>query len=211
MAPRKKSGHHHPDSGGRSEPEAPQGVDSLPPDNEQRGNDKQLLGELAKTHWHQLYRFILRHIGQRDEAEDLTQRAFEEAVRSYAHFRGESGLSTWLYGIAMNLVRNYFARAPARRFEFSDDHDLDDICSERPGPEEELTQAEQARQLAEALAELPGHMRDILLLVGLEELSYEDAAVLLACPVGTIRSRLSRARTALKDKLRNQGIVDFQL
>lgn len=165
-----------------------------------------LFRDLVRAHWTRLHRFIMKNIGHRDEAEDLTQQAFAEAVRSYEHFRGQSELSTWLYGIAMNLVRNYLSRAPHRRFNFVGDEALDGVANEAPDLEAALAQAQQIHALEAALQELPEHMREVLLLVAVDELSYEDAAALLTVPVGTVRSRVSRARAELRSRLHQRGI-----
>ena len=85
-----------------------------------------LFAELVHEHRKRLFRFIRKHIGNSEDAEDLMQQAFLEAVRSYEAYRGEAALSTWLYGIAMNLVRNYLSRSPHRKFQFEDDASLDE-------------------------------------------------------------------------------------
>lgn len=169
-----------------------------------------LFRDLVQAHWNRLYRFIIKNIGHPDDAQDLTQQAFMEAARSYETFRGQSELSTWLYGIAMNLVRNHLSRAPHRRFNFTDDEALADMDSGELDPSQVLEQSQQMHHLLAAMQELPDSMRDILMLVAVEELSYEDAAVLLTVPIGTVRSRLSRARATLKTKLMARGVqLDF--
>ncbi|MCX5590285.1 RNA polymerase sigma factor [Alcaligenes endophyticus] len=167
-----------------------------------------LFRDLVQEHSTRLYRFIVKHIGHGTEAEELTQQAFVEAVSSYRNFRGESQLSTWLYGIALNLVRNYLSRAPERRYEFLDDGPLESSESEMLSPDDQLEQGQMLAALHAELQELPEHMRELLLLVGIEDVSYEEAAALLSVPVGTIRSRLSRARAALKQKLQARGVLD---
>ncbi|ARP93578.1 RNA polymerase sigma factor [Bordetella genomosp. 13] len=168
--------------------------------------DDRLLRDLIREHSGRLQRFIIKHIGNTTEAEDLAQQAFVEAARSYQTFRGESQLSTWLYGIALNLVRNYLSRAPERRYDFVGEDSLAAHAASEATPEEALSQAQTMRLLQEALDELPENMRDILLMIGLDNMSYEDAAALLTVPIGTVRSRLSRARTALRDKLLQKGL-----
>ena len=169
--------------------------------------DERLLRDLVREHSSRLQRFIIKHIGNISEAEDLAQQAFIEAARSYQSFRGESQLSTWLYGIALNLVRNYLSRAPERRYDFVGEDALYDHAAAGASPEHAAEQAQSMRLLQESLDELPGSMRDILLLVGMDDISYEEAAALLSVPVGTVRSRLSRARTALREKLRQKGLT----
>lgn len=168
--------------------------------------ENQLFRTLVEQHSTRLFRFIIKHIGNTTEAEELTQQAFVEAVRSYRSFRGESQLSTWLYGIALNLVRNHLSRAPERRYEFMGDASLDLQEAPGPSPQEALEQRQAVRALSDALDELPEHMRELLMLVGLNDISYEEAAVLLSVPVGTVRSRLSRARSALRDRMQAKGL-----
>ncbi|WP_228529832.1 RNA polymerase sigma factor [Diaphorobacter caeni] len=177
----------------------------------QEPQDRELLfRNLVESHGSRLHRFIIKNIGNRDEAHDMTQQAFLEAVRSYETYRGQSELSTWLYGIAMNLVRNHLSRAPHRRYEFADESELAHVVSESLTPEQAIGQAQHLQHLNDAMAELPESMRDVLLMVAVDEMSYEEAAVLLTVPVGTVRSRLSRARSTLKAKLQARGVVlDF--
>lgn len=170
-------------------------------------DEEQLFRDLVHQHSHRLQRFIMRQIGNATEAEDLAQQAFVEAALSYRNFRGESRLSTWLYGIALNLVRNHLSRAPERRYQFVDDESLSTESAPGSDPEEIIFQQQKLEVLQEAMAELPEHMQQILLMVGLEDISYEEAAVMLTIPIGTVRSRLSRAREALRKKALAKGLV----
>lgn len=173
-------------------------------------SDSRLFRDLVQEHNERLRRFIVKHIGDISEAEDLAQQAFVEAARSYQTFRGESQLSTWLYGIALNLVRNYLSRAPERRYDLVGETDLAGLASDAPSPEESAQHSQTLHMLQEALGELPESMRTILLMVGLDNLSYEEAAAMLTVPVGTVRSRLSRARSALRVRLEQKGLtLDF--
>lgn len=182
---------------------APSASPTAPPD----PAEERLFRDLVQEHSARLQRFIIRHIGNTSEAEDLAQQAFTEAARSYRTFRGESQLSTWLYGIALNLIRNHLSRAPERRYDFVGDSGLADLAAESATPEQAAEQSQSMRLLQESLDELPESMRSILLLVGLDNLSYEEAAALLSVPIGTVRSRLSRARTALRDRLEKKGLT----
>lgn len=165
-----------------------------------------LFRSLVQTHGKRLHRFIVKNIGNQDDAHDMTQQAFLEAVRSFETYKGESELSTWLYGIAMNLVRNHLSRAPHRRYEFTDESELSNVISDSLSPAEAVEQSQQMQHLQLAMSELPESMRDVLLMVAVDELSYEEAAALLTVPVGTVRSRLSRARSTLKAKLEARGV-----
>jgi RNA polymerase sigma-70 factor (ECF subfamily) len=162
--------------------------------------------DLVQKHATRLHRFIIKHIGNCPDAEDLTQQAFLEAAKSYHSFRGDSQLSTWLYGIALNLVRNYLSRAPECRYFFVGEDALNDHASQDLTPDDVAEQNQTLRLLEESIAELPENMRSILLMMGLNDLTYEEAATRLTVPVGTIRSRLSRARAALRNKLEAKGL-----
>ena len=173
----------------------------------ENGLDKDtLFRNLVQSHGKRLHRFIVKNIGNQDDAHDMTQQAFLEAVRSFETYKGESELSTWLYGIAMNLVRNHLSRAPHRRYEFTDESELSNVISDSLSPAEAAEQSQQMQHLQLAMSELPESMRDVLLMVAVDELSYEEAAALLTVPVGTVRSRLSRARSTLKAKLQARGV-----
>ena len=169
--------------------------------------DERAFRTLVDEHRGRLQSFIERNIGRSSDAEDLTQQAFAEAARSIVTFRGESALSTWLYGIAMNLVRNYLSRAPHRRYAFEDDNALESIASEGANPEEQAERRELLAKLSHELETLPAEMRQVLMLVAVEEMSYEQAAVMLSIPIGTVRSRASRARTALRRRFGQEGVA----
>jgi RNA polymerase sigma-70 factor (ECF subfamily) len=158
-------------------------------------------GALLKEHQNHLYRFVLRNIGNPSDAEDIAQQAFVEAYKSMASFRGESKMSTWLYGIAMNLVRNYLNRAPHRVREYESDDVLDTLPSGTDGPEAQAERGELMTLLAAQIGELPPELQQILMLVAIDGLSYDEAALMLEIPVGTVRSRLFRAREVIKERM----------
>jgi RNA polymerase sigma factor (sigma-70 family) len=166
----------------------------------QQANEK-LFRDLVAQHGERLQAFVLRHIGHPDEAADIAQQAFVEAAAAISRFRGDSQLSTWLYGIAMNLVRNYLSRAPQRVHKFETDDALADLPDGGAEPDEQFDRTRAIERLTAELASLPAEMREVLLLVAVEEVSYEEAATLLAIPVGTVRSRVFRARAALKERM----------
>jgi RNA polymerase sigma-70 factor (ECF subfamily) len=161
---------------------------------------------LVRQHGQRLHRYVARFIGDCSDAEDLAQQAFVEAATTYGRFRGDSQPSTWLYGIAMNLVRNHLSRAPSRRFQFEGEEALDDHVSEQPDPSRQLELTQTMHLLQRELDELTPEQREVLLLVALDELSYEQAADLLAIPVGTVRSRVSRARSQLRHRFAGAGV-----
>lgn len=163
--------------------------------------------DLVAQHQDRLYRFVLRHIGHAAEAEDLAQQAFVEAARAYDQFRGDSQLSTWLYGIAMNLVRNHLSRSPSRQYRWEDEECLDGMAAPVPSPEQQSEMTELVTLLQAELGELMPEMREVLLLVALDDMSYEDAAALLSVPIGTVRSRVSRARSHLRRRFVEAGAI----
>ncbi len=136
-----------------------------------RPADEALFRQLVHDHRQRLYRFIVKHIGWGTDAEELTQQAFVEAAHGYATFKGNSELSTWLYGIAMNLVRNYLSRSPHRRYCFEDEESLAFHPADQPDPSEQLAQTQAVRALQKELEALPREMREVLLLVAIEEMS----------------------------------------
>lgn len=165
-----------------------------------------LIGQLVREQGVRLRRFVGRHIGNHTEADDITQQAFVEMSLSYGRFRGESKPSTWLYGIALNLIRNHLARAPECRYAFVDESLLEAETCPRPDPSAQAELRQAIGLLDRSMAEIPRGSRQVLRLICVEELSYEDAAALLGVPVGTVRSRLSRARALLRLRMRAHGL-----
>ncbi|AHB07187.2 hypothetical protein U875_19060 [Pandoraea pnomenusa 3kgm] len=164
-----------------------------------------LFARLYEAHGRRIYRFILRHIGNHGDAEDITQQVFLDASRCHDSFRGESEYSTWLYGIALNQIKNYLNRSPGRRYSFEEYNSLEDTHTSNNDVEGIAVQNELFNIIATQINNLPNDMRDILMAVGLKEMSYEEAGALLGIPIGTVRSRLSRARALLRERMRACG------
>lgn len=164
------------------------------------------VGQMLNRHRERLVRFVSRRIGDADEAEDLAQQALAEAARGMSQFRGESQLSTWLFAIAMNLVRQHWARAPQRARLVLDDEEVESASpADEADPEHRVAMAQLVRLLEREMDGLMPEMREVLLLVTMDELSYEDAAERLQVPVGTVRSRVSRARSHLRRRMGAAG------
>ncbi len=144
---------------------------------------------------------MLRNIGNPADAEDIAQQTFVEAYRAMSSFRGESELSTWLYGIAMNLVRNYLNRAPHRVRKYEGEDVLEGVADDNDGPEVLIQRMQLMTRLWGEIGGLSEDLKQIFLLVAIEGWSYEQAAELLNIPIGTVRSRLFRAREAIKTRL----------
>jgi RNA polymerase sigma factor (sigma-70 family) len=160
------------------------------------------LDSLAVKHRARLHRFVLRRIGHDEDAHDIAQQAFVAAALGVARFRGQSELSTWIYGIALNLVRNYLSRAPHRVHSFVGEESLQQL----PGPAhddpcEALMRRQELCRIACAMEGLSSEMQEVVTLVGVDGHSCEQAAEMLGVPAGTVRSRLCRARGLLRDLL----------
>lgn len=166
-----------------------------------------LFNQLFCEHGSRLHRFVTRRIGNETAAADITQQAFIEASNAYANFRGDSKLSTWLYGIALNLIRNHLSRAPEQRYSFVDETALTNHMCLSPNPQQILEERQVMAVLMSALESLPDSVREILQLAAVENLSYEEIAQTLKVPMGTVRSRLSRARSMLRQRMKELGVV----
>lgn len=164
--------------------------------------DREALAVLFRRHQGSVYRFSRQMLGAREAAEDITQEVFVALVRSSARFDPAVGsLTTYLYGIARNLV---WRQARRRRAHLEVDIvgvDVED-AGEAANPAAELSRRESVDHLRRAILRLPVHYREVIVLCELNGLSYEDAARVVCCPVGTIRSRLSRARQMLIERCR---------
>ncbi len=170
-------------------------------------NQETLFRELVAQHQKRLYRFVIKYIDHPDDAADITQQAFVEAARTIASFRGDSKLSTWLFGIAMNMVRNYLSRAPHRIWKFETDDSLTTVASNWPDPSDCLIQKEMLELAEKAFSDLSEEMSEVLGLVAVDEISYQDAADILGIPLGTVRSRVSRARAVLRAHFADAGVI----
>ncbi len=174
----------------------------------QRG-DKRAFELLVEKYQRKLGRLLARFIRDPAEVEDVTQEAFIKAYRALPAFRGDSAFYTWLYRIGINTAKNYLMalgrRAPtsteveAEDAEgFEDGEQLRDINT----PESMLLSAEIARTVNATIDELPEELRTAIQLREIEGMSYEDIARIMDCPIGTVRSRIFRAREAIAERLR---------
>ena len=183
----------------------------------QTQTDKQLLGRIQKGDENAfvdlfrrrnggVYRFALAICGRRDWAEEIVQEVFVALMNSAQTLDPEKGsMQSWLYSVARNQTRKRLEKE-SRYVAFAQDtegFDLPEALSTQESVLDALTHRERLDALDEAIAELPSPFREVLVLCDLEEANYDVAAGLLECPVGTIRSRLSRARAMLAAKLRD--------
>lgn len=149
---------------------------------------------------------ISRYIQDSQDVLDLTQESFVKAYRAIARFRGESAFYTWLYRIAVNTAKNHLesrGRRPQGVMEVEDAELLDTApgLRELGSPERQMQRDQLQQAIDSALDELPEELRSALLLREFEGLSYEDIAKVLECPIGTVRSRIFRARDAIDRRI----------
>ena len=159
------------------------------------------LDDLSRRFGHRLRLFIGKRVSNSAEVEDLVQTTYVEALRSQKQFRGAALPQTWLFGIALNLVRHHRLRSPRRHSVMVDIDDCPDLAAADPHPPDLHALREASRHVLDALGELPESTRDLIELICIDGLTYEAAADRLGIPVGTVRSRLSRARSRIRDRL----------
>jgi RNA polymerase sigma-70 factor (ECF subfamily) len=162
--------------------------------------DRNAMSVLFRRRQQSVYRFALHLTGSPAVADDVTQEVFIAVIRDAARFEtGRSTVVAWLCGIARNFVRRRFSTD--RDLDPIDDEELESLPSVHPDPLGDLTQAEALVALRRALLSLPMRYREVVVLCDLQEMAYEDAAGALGCPLGTVRSRLHRARALLTAKM----------
>ena len=175
----------------------------------QRG-EKQAFDLLVVKYQRKLARLISQFIRDSGEVEDVTQEAFIKAYRALPSFRGDSAFYTWLYRIGINTAKNFLVsqgrRAPTNTQSF-DSEDAENFeeggnLRELNTPESELMSKQIAQTVNLTLDELPEELRTAIILREIEGLSYEEIASVMNCPIGTVRSRIFRAREAISEELR---------
>jgi len=174
----------------------------------QRG-DKRAFELLVAKYQRKLGRLLSRMVRDPAEVEDVTQEAFIKAYRALPAFRGDSAFYTWLYRIAINTAKNYLValgrRAPTTtEFDHEDAENFEEAEALRDAatPESELHGKQIASTVNRAMDALPEDLRTAITLREIEGLSYEEIASLMNCPIGTVRSRIFRAREAIAAELR---------
>ena len=175
------------------------------------GGDNNAFGLLVEKYQTKVYNLALRMSGNEDDAFDLSQEAFLRAWRSLSSFQFESAFSTWLFRLSSNICLD-FLRAQKRRASVSltltneEDEEIQlDVPDPGKTPEEAALAAEDRALLEAALNSLPADQRQIITLRAIDDLSYTEIAEILQIQEGTVKSRLSRARTALRNKLLQNG------
>jgi RNA polymerase sigma-70 factor (ECF subfamily) len=173
-----------------------------------QAGDKSAFNLLVLKYQHRVLKLVGRFVSDAAEAEDVAQEAFIKAYRALASFRGDSAFYTWLYRIAINTAKNALVSNRRRPVDF--DLDLQDPeqydrharLKESDTPEGVLLTEEIRGVVEHAMEQLPEDLRTAIVLRELEGLSYEEIAEAMDCPVGTVRSRIFRAREAIDKKLK---------
>ena len=170
--------------------------------------DKSAFDVLVRKYQYKIIKLISRYVHDSSEAMDVAQEAFLKAYRALPGFRGDSAFYTWLYRIAINTAKNYLV-AQGRRPPGSDidaqeaeQYDGQSYLKEYETPERVLLRDEIEATVFKAIEDLPDELRTAITLREFEGMSYEEIAQTMGCPIGTVRSRIFRAREAIDNKLR---------
>ena len=175
-----------------------------------QNGDARAFDMLVLKYQHKIFGLISRYVHDADEVQDVAQEAFIKAYRALPRFRGDSAFYTWLYRIAINTAKNHLVSRSRR--PPGTDVDVDDAEYYEGGgalrdienPENALFGAELKAVVEQAISDLPDDLRAAVTLREFDGLSYEDIADIMDCPVGTVRSRIFRAREAIDNRVREQ-------
>lgn len=183
------------------------GIDQALVERVQQG-DKRAFDVLVLKYQNKIIQLAYRYVHDHDEAMDVAQEAFIKAYKSLGNFRGESAFFTWIYRIAINTAKNHLVasgrRPPRSDLDAQDAEQYEGASGlrEYDTPEHMLLRDEIKETIASAINDLPDDLRTAITLRELEGLSYEEIAQAMECPIGTVRSRIFRARDAIDAKLR---------
>ena len=168
-----------------------------------RAGDKHAFDLLVLKYQHRIIKLIMRYVRDPTEAMDVSQEAFLKAYRAIHNFRGESAFYTWMYRIAINTAKNHIVAASRRPLQYATDISEPEEFDWHPGlqdgdsPESRAMGDDLRRAVEGTINSLPDELRIAITLRELDGLSYEEIAQVMECPVGTVRSRIFRAREAL--------------
>ncbi len=169
--------------------------------------DKSAFDFLVIKYQHKIIQLVNRYVKDPSEAQDVAQEAFIKAYRALGNFRGDSAFYTWLYRIAINTAKNYLVSRSRRSSDYHVDIQDAEALENAPQlqgmetPERLLLNQEIIDTIKTAIDKLPEEMRTAIMLREFEGMSYEEIAEAMDCPVGTVRSRIFRAREAIDNKL----------
>ena len=173
-----------------------------------QGGDKRAFDLLVRKYQHKVIGLVSRYVKSHAECEDIAQESFIRAWRAIGSFRGDSAFYTWLYKIAVNTAKNHLV-AMGRRPP-TDDIDAEDAVfmagaermQDNATPEREMMRQEIEQSVFSTVQALPEELRTAITLREVDGLSYDEIAEAMGCPIGTVRSRIFRAREAIDEKLR---------
>ena len=168
-----------------------------------KAGDKHAFDLLVLKYQHRIIKLIMRYVRDPAEAMDVSQEAFLKAYRAMPKFRGDSAFYTWMYRIAINTAKNHIVAAKRRPLEYAaeisepEEYDWHGNLQDTDSPEREAMGADLRRAIEQTIETLPEELRLAITLRELDGLSYDEIAQVMECPVGTVRSRIFRAREAL--------------
>lgn len=172
--------------------------------------DHAAFDEVVSRYKGRIFNYVFRMVGSSEEAEDITQEVFVRMYQSLDTFRSEASLSTWLFRIANNLCIDHFRRSrKLRAHAYSldetlgggDDGERPEIADTTQEPYRALAQGELSERMEQAISAIPEKLRAVLILHDVEDVPYEEIARIVACPLGTVKSRLFHARMNMRQKI----------
>ncbi|MDH5766695.1 MAG: RNA polymerase sigma factor RpoE, partial [Gammaproteobacteria bacterium] len=170
--------------------------------------DKRAFDMLVLKYQHRVMKLISRLVRNADDVQDVAQESFIKAYRALKNFRGDSAFYTWLYRIAINTAKNHLVASGRRATDSAVDaqdaeqYESGDWLREYATPEKEMMAAEISDVINRSISKLPDDLKEAITLREMEGLSYEDIAAVMDCPIGTVRSRIFRAREAIDSQLK---------
>ncbi len=170
--------------------------------------DKKAFDLLVLKYQLRVSKLVSRFLRNQSDVPDVVQEAFIKAYRALPNFRGDSAFYTWLYRIAINTAKNHLVaqsrKSPANSIDTqeAEDYGASEWLKEYASPEREALAAELEVTIYQAMSDLPSDLREAITLREIEGLSYEEIAAVMDCPIGTVRSRIFRAREAIDSKLK---------
>ena len=171
--------------------------------------DKQAFDEIVLRYKDKLVNFAYRFLGNREEAEDITMETFIRIYQNLPNYDTNRSFPSWFYKIAMNLILNRIRQIKSHPLvslsqKINEEITLEEtIPSSESSPEENLIKGERTGKIKKAVSSLPEHLRSVILMREYQDLDYEEIASILDCPIGTVRSRIFRAREILKEMLKD--------
>jgi RNA polymerase sigma-70 factor (ECF subfamily) len=174
-----------------------------------KAGDKHAFDLLVLKYQHRIIKLIMRYVRDPAEAMDVSQEAFLKAYRAIPKFRGDSAFYTWMYRIAINTAKNHIVAAHRRPLEYASDisdpeaFDWHSNLQNTDTPERQAIGDELRRTIEDTIASLPDELRAAITLRELDGLTYEEISQVMDCPLGTVRSRIFRAREALDKSIKS--------